>query len=73
MRHPTNGSLRLAPGAIAPLFALALVAASCGKGPEPAPSAPSKDFKAAARSAIDEKNMDAEMQKLKSEIDADSK
>jgi hypothetical protein len=60
-------------GAVALLAACALAAASCGKSQPAAPSAPSKDFKAAAKTSIDEKNMDAEMKKLKSEIDSDSK
>jgi len=79
MRHHDDGSVgarRLRAGAVPLLAGLAFLVASCGKSPEAAPkapTAPSKDFKAEAKTSIDEKNMDAEMQKLKSEIETDSK
>ena len=76
MRHHdgrSDGSLRLHAAAFSSLVAGALVLASCGKTPEAAPTAPSKDFKAEAKRSIDEKNADAEMNKLKAEIEADSK
>jgi len=76
MRHHDEGSdaaRSLRAGAVPLLAVLALLAASCGKSPAAAPTAPSKDFKADAKSSINEKNKDAEMQKLKAEIEADSK
>jgi len=66
-------SIRPCAAAFSSLVVGALVLASCGKSPAAAPTAPSKDFKAEAKSAIDEKNMDAEMNKLKAEIEADAK
>lgn len=48
--------------------------AACGGGsPAAGPAAPSKDYEAEARSTIDEKNMDAELERLKREVEADSK
>jgi hypothetical protein len=56
--------------ACAPL-ALAALLCACGEKTAPAPSKPSKDFAAEAKSSIDEKNMDAELQKLKAEVETD--
>ena len=56
--------------ACAPL-ALAALLVACGEKKTSAPTKPSKDFAAEAKSTIDEKNMDAELQKLKAEVEAD--
>lgn len=60
--------------ACAPL-ALAALLAACGEkktaASTSAPTKPSKDFTAEAKTSIDEKNMDAELEKLKAEVEAD--
>ena len=56
-------------GALVATFAVS----ACGKAVPPPPSKPSQDFRAAAKTAIDAKNMGSELDKLKQEIDADSK
>jgi hypothetical protein len=56
--------------ACAPL-ALAALLAGCSAKKESAPTKPSKDYASEAKSSIDEKNMDAELEKLKSEVEAD--
>lgn len=57
----------------AAVLALSLALAACGKKAEPAaaPTKPSKDYAAEAKSSINDANRDAELQKLKSEIEAD--
>jgi hypothetical protein len=54
-------------------LALALLAAGCGgdSGTSAPPSKPSKDFAAEAKSSINDANRDAELDKLKSEIESD--
>ena len=55
-------------------LALAALVAGCGESKTATPAAPtkpSKDYSAEAKSDIDEKNMDAELEKLKSEVEAD--
>jgi hypothetical protein len=57
---------------VASLFALPLALAACKKSDSgAAPTNPSKDYAAEAKSSIDEKNMDAELEKLKAEVEAD--
>jgi hypothetical protein len=76
MRHHRGrfvGPPRTGVQAFSLIVAGTLVSGACGESPSAAPTAPSKDFKSEAKSAIDEKNMDAEMNKLKAEIEADSK
>lgn len=56
----------------AALLCLPLALAACGKSDSgAAPTKPSKDYAAEAKSTIDEKNMDAELEKLKAEVEAD--
>lgn len=68
-----TSNVRRAPAALASLVILSLALAACSKS-EPAaaaPSKPSKDFAAEAKSTINDSNRDAELQKLKSEIESD--
>ena len=56
----------------AAVLVLPLALAACGKSDSgTAPTKPSKDYAAEAKSTIDEKNMDAELAKLKAEVEAD--
>jgi hypothetical protein len=73
MRTPNVRPALLAALSCAPL-ALAALLAGCGESKSAAPAAPStpsKDYSAEAKSTIDEKNMDAELEKLKTEVEAD--
>ena len=73
MRARSNGSERVA---VRILLAAASAAAlaSCGGDATPAaPSQPSRDFRAEAQKSIDDKNMNAELERLKGEVEADSK
>lgn len=54
---------------------LAATLTACGeKSQAPAaPAAPSRDYKAEAARSIDEKNMQSELDRLKQEVESDSK
>jgi predicted small lipoprotein YifL len=72
MRTHHAPSLSAARIALAAASALALTA--CGGGsPSDPPAATPADFQAEARKSIDEKNMSAELERLKREVEADSK
>ncbi len=70
MRIP---NVRRATALSAAALALSLALAACSKKSEPAaaPTKPSQDYAAEAKSSINDANRDAELQKLKSEIEAD--
>jgi hypothetical protein len=73
MRTATTPAVRTILAAVLVTVSGAL-AGSCGRGASPpAPTAPSRDFSADAKKSIDEKNVDSELEKLKREVDDDSK
>ena len=71
--HTKTTSIRAL--ALAALLTVPFALAGCGgsdeSAPGPAPTQPSKDFKAEAEKQINAGNVDQELESLKSEIDSD--